>query len=246
YDPRDFAMVAMGGAGPLHAVEIARELAIPSVVVPNLPSHFSALGMLMADMRHDYVRTYYRRLDQTDFAELAALYDELVANGRGVLDRSGVAAADMRFQWTMDLRYLGQEFSLQVPVDEAEVRRGDHAAILHRFNETHDRHFGHAATDEPLELVNIRLAAEGMRPKIEFPKLSEGTAEARIGSRPVYLDDPRKPVDCAVFRRERLGPGARLAGPCVVEEYGSTTVLFADDRLTVTETGEMLIEVAQP
>jgi N-methylhydantoinase A len=246
YDPRDFALVAMGGAGPLHAVEIARELAIPTVVVPNLPSHFSALGMLMADMRHDYVRTYYRRLDQTNFAELAGLYDELVEGGRAVLVRSGVAPADMRFQWTMDLRYLGQEFSLQVPVEEDEIRRGDHAAILRRFNETHDRHFGHAATDEPLELVNIRLAARGLRPKIAFPTIDGGSAaEARIGSRAVYLDDPRRPVECAVFRRERLGPGARLAGPCVVEEYGSTTVLFDGDRLQVTETGEMIIEVAE-
>ncbi|HVB89801.1 MAG TPA: hydantoinase/oxoprolinase family protein [Beijerinckiaceae bacterium] len=245
YDPRDFAMVAMGGAGPLHAVEIARELHIPTVIIPNLPAHFSALGMLMTDVRHDYVRTYYRALLACDYAELIALYGELVENGRDVLARSGIEEAARSFQWFMDLRYVGQEFSLQVPVEESEVRRGDSESIRNRFNEIHDRRFGHAAHEENLELVNLRLTARGARPKINFPKIRAGLADSKTGSRQIILNDPRRPVECAVYRRDLLAPGVRMNGPCVIEEYGSTTVLFAGDSFVVTDTGEILVEVKQ-
>jgi N-methylhydantoinase A len=245
YDPRDFTMVAMGGAGPLHAVEIARELHIPSVVIPNLPAHFSALGMLMTDVRHDYVRTYYRALLECDFTEVTRLYGELVENGRGVLARSGIEEAARSFQWFMDLRYVGQEFWLQVPVYESEIRDGDSAAIKRRFNEIHDRRFGHAAHEEKLELVNLRLTARGARPKINFPKTRAERADAKTGSRPIYLNDPNRPVDCAIYRRELLASGVRMKGPCVIEEYGSTTVLFEEDSFVVAETGEIVIEVGQ-
>ncbi len=169
YDPRDFALVAIGGAGPLHAVEIARDLQIPTVIVPNLPAHFSALGMLMADVRQDYVRTYYRRLRDADYAELASIYAELAVAGNATLDRAGVEASERSFQYSMDLRYVGQEFWLQVPVTQAQIRDADTEAIHGRFTEIHDHRFGHAAPDEPLELVNVRLTAIGARPKIRFP-----------------------------------------------------------------------------
>ena len=244
YDPRDFAMVAMGGAGPLHAVDIARELHIPKVIIPNLPAHFSALGMLMTDVRHDYVRTYYRPLSACDYSELAGLYGELAGAGAEVLTRSGIDEPARSYQWFMDLRYVGQEFSLQIPVEESEIRAGAREAIQTRFNELHDRRFGHAAHEEPLELVNLRLTARGARPKILFPKLESVLTDARIGSRPVYLDDPKRPIECAVYRRDQLAPGVRSSGPCVIEEYGSTTVLFENDSFTVAETGEILVEVA--
>ncbi|HWN37501.1 MAG TPA: hydantoinase/oxoprolinase family protein, partial [Gammaproteobacteria bacterium] len=132
YDPRDFALVAMGGAGPLHALEIARDLQIPTVVVPNLPAHFSALGMLMADVRQDYVRTYYRRLVEADYAELKKIYAELLASGNATLEDAGVAPAARSYQYWMDLRYVGQEFWLQIPVTEAEIAAGDGEAIQNR------------------------------------------------------------------------------------------------------------------
>ena len=116
--------------------------------------------------------------------------------------------------------------------------------LLKRFNELHDRRFGHAAEEEPLELVNLRLTARGARPKINFPPVDVALADARIGTRSIYLDDPLKPMDCAVYQRERLAAGVRIEGPCVIEEYASTTVVFAGDVLTVADTGEMIIEVA--
>jgi N-methylhydantoinase A len=244
YDPRDFALVAMGGAGPLHALEIARDLHIPRVIVPNLPAHFSALGMLMTDVRHDYVRTYYRNLLDSNFGELERIYAELIAAGGATLADEGVAEEGRSYQRSMDLRYVGQEFWLQIPVSSEEVRGGDVAAIRRRFDEVHDRRFGHAAQDEPLELVNVRLTARGARPKINFPSIAGDSASARVATRSIYLDDPARQVECAVYRRERLAPGVRVEGPCVVEEYASTTVLFDGDRAETSDTGELIIEVA--
>ena len=243
YDPRDFALVAIGGAGPLHAVEIARELQIPTVIVPNLPAHFSALGMLLADVRQDYVRTYYKRLVEADYAALAAIFAELLRDGHSTLDRAGVAAAARGFQYWLDLRYVGQEFWLQIPVTEEDIRNGDSVAIQRRFSEIHDQRFGHAALGEPLELVNLRLTAIGARPKIEFPKLPRSTVEARVGVRQIHLDDAARATACTVYRREKLTPAAEIEGPAVIEEYASTTVLFPGDKLRVADTGELIVTV---
>jgi len=108
----------------------------------------------------------------------------------------------------------------------------------------HERRFGHAATAEPLELVNVRLTVIGKRKKIEFPEATGSGAAAQIGTRPIYLEDPQAPQECAVYRRELLSPGVQIPGPCVIEEYGSTTVLFAGDSLSVAPTGELIIQVA--
>jgi N-methylhydantoinase A len=243
YDPRDFALVAIGGAGPLHAVEIARDLKIPTVIVPNLPAHFSALGMLLADVRQDYVRTYYRPLLAADYAELAAIYEQLSRDGAATLEDAGVPPAARSFQHWMDLRYVGQEFWLQVPVTADEVQRADGAGIQRRFTEIHDHRFGHAAPDEPLELVNVRLTATGARPSIEFPRMARGAANAQIGTRPVYLEDAAHATTCAVYARERLTADTVLEGPAVIEEYASTTVLFPGDRLRVADTGELIVTV---
>jgi N-methylhydantoinase A len=243
YDPRDFALVALGGAGPLHALEIARDLKIPTVVVPNLPAHFSALGMLMADVRQDYVRTYYRRLLEANYAELTKIYSELLAAGNATLEDAGVTAGARSFQYWMDLRYVGQEFWLQIPVEESEVAAGDGVAIQNRFTKIHDDRFGHAAPDEPLELVNLRLTAIGARPGITFPKLAARGGGAQIATRAVYLDSAVQATTCAVFRRDRLTPDLTIEGPAVIEEYASTTVLFPGDRLTVAATGELIVTV---
>jgi N-methylhydantoinase A len=243
YDPRDFALVAMGGAGPLHAVEIARDLQIPTVVVPNLPAHFSALGMLLADVRHDYVRTYYRPLIEADYDEVMGIFTELLDSGSTTLRDAGVPESACSYQYWMDLRYVGQEFWLQIPVSNAEISSADTAAIRSRFTEIHDHRFGHAAADEPLELVNLRLTATGARPNIQFPALSGGTSDSRIGTREIYLEDAQAPVQSAVHDRGRLTAGQVILGPAVVEEYASTTVLFDGDKLTVAETGELMIEV---
>ncbi len=246
YDPRDFALVGMGGAGPLHAVEIARDLGIPSVIVPNLPAHFSALGMLMADVRHDYVRTHYCPLPEADYAQIGSIYAELLATGRDTLAEAGIDETARDYRRSMDLRYVGQEFWLQVPVTEEDIRMADGDSIHRRFTQLHEHRFGHAAQDEPIELVNLRLTAIGARPGIELPKTEGASRHGAANTRLVFLEDPLNPADCPVYQRPALAPGARIEGPCVVEEYASTTVLFGGDVASIAATGEIVIEVGEP
>jgi N-methylhydantoinase A len=239
YDPRDFALVASGGAGPLHVVAIARELHIPKVVVPLYPSHFSALGMLLADERHDFIRTFYSDLASVDFATLAKIHHEMVAEATAGLRH----AAGAERQIHLDLRYVGQEFTLQVPASLEQLQAGDRAGIRAAFDALYEHRYAHHSPDEPVEMVNIRLAMIGKRPKLTFPRLAAGGSPEPARRREVYFSDPRKPLPCPVFEREALGAGNEIAGPALIQEHGTTTVLFERDACTVAPSGELIITV---
>jgi N-methylhydantoinase A len=238
YDPRDFALVASGGAGPLHVCAIARELHIPKVIVPLFPSHFSALGMLLADERHDFIRTFYCDLASLDFAALTIVHDEMADEAKKSLRH----AANAEFQIELDLRYVGQEFTLSVPVTRDALKRGDRQKIRAAFDALYQHRYAHHSPDEPVEMVNIRLAGIGKRTKLTFPKLASKTT-AKPKRRDVYLDDPNKPASCPIYQRSTLGAGARIVGPALIEEHGTTTVLFKGDTLSVARSGELLINV---
>src|SRR5262249_14266539 len=139
YDPRDFVMVASGGAGPLHVLAIARELHIPTVVVPMFPSHFSALGMLLADERHDFIRTFSCRLGSLEFEALCAVHDEMAANAQASLRHSKEAERQLH----LDLRYVGQEFTVSVPVTLAQLRKGDRVGIRAAFDRLYEHRYAH-------------------------------------------------------------------------------------------------------
>ena len=244
YDPREFVMVASGGAGPVHAMEIARELRIPRVIVPTFPAHFSALGMLMTDVKHDYVRTYYKPLIEADFKVIGDIYEEMALIGKKTLEKEQVESQAIRIQPFFDLRYIGQEFFLTVPVSLDEIVSGDLAAIRSEFDALHDRHYGHKATEEPIEIVNVRVTAYGVRQKISFPeKKAVGEGVAIKGYRDIYLNDPKKPVKCAIYSREALPAGHEVEGPAVIEEYASNTYLSYGDRATICQYGEISITV---
>src|SRR5262245_3174046 len=244
-DPRDFVMLAFGGAGPLHASEVARALHIPAIVVPAFPGQFSAAGMLMADLRHDYVRTHYTPLAEADFGALRLIADELSGQARARFDnaRSQFAAIDLGH--TIEVRYTGQDSSLAIPIDAALLAGGDRAAIQTAFNDLHRRMYGYHDAEQPLEIVSVRLAAIGKRTP-SVPAFAEGyggSAAARFASgggkasadavRRVWFE---KPVDCPIYQRDALARGAAIAGPAIVQEYASTTLLFPNDRLEVAPT----------
>ncbi len=243
YDPRDFAMVGFGGAGPLHATQIARELHVPTLIIPRVPGHFSALGMLMSDLRHDYVRTYYKSLAETDFDELRKIFTFMIDEARELLLNEGTAPEAIAFQRFFDIRYVGQEFPIQTPIPESTIASGDMAAIRSAFDEIHDRRFGHHAPTEAVELVNVRLTATGKRERSRFPELPAATTDALIAHRKVIFDDSLAGIDCAIYDRERLGPGTHVSGPAVIQEYASTTVLFPGDEIHVAPSGEMIITI---
>ncbi len=243
-DPRDCALVAFGGAGPLHAADVARELSIPLVVVPLLPGHYSALGMLLSELRHDLVRTWFARLADVDPAALESVFGELGDEGDRLLAEEGVAAASRRAQRFVDLRYVGQEFTLRVPVG-SDGAGCDLDAVRRRFDELHDERYGHCAPHEPVELVNVRLVALGRR-DVSAPRVQPNAAPPSTeGSRVVGFRAGRRAVRriCAIHRREALPIGAAIAGPAVIEEEASTVILDEGDSLTVGESGELLVKV---
>ena len=242
YDPRDFVLAASGGAGPVHALAVARELFIPTVVIPQFPSHFSALGMLMTDERHDFIRTYYSELAEADFSALKAIYDDMIEEARRLLT-PGIEAA---YQVLLDLRYVGQEFTLPVPVTLPQILSADRQGIRSAFDALHEQRYAHHAQDERVEIINMRLVALGRRAKLALPRLAKARAVTPSECRSVYFDREDAPVDCPVYKREQLPAGAEFSGPALVSEYGSTTVLFPADRLVVAPTGELIISVGRP
>lgn len=246
YDPRDFAMVAFGGAGPLHAVEVARALHIPTIIIPNFPGQFSAAGMLVADLRYDYVRTYYALLDRSDFAALHQIALELAATAQPRLDDLHAEGTEMRY-W-LDVRYSGQDSSIAVPVHIDTFARADRSGVRAAFNEMHQRAFGYHDPDHAVEIVSVRLAATARRsgtvPTAE-PRVSQRNPQAvpstTSGSpRMVWFEQA---IECGVYRRDELIGGTQIAGPAVVQEYASTTLVFPGDRLEVVPTGELLIHL---
>lgn len=239
YDPRDFALFASGGAGPLHVLAIARELYIPKVIIPLFPSHFSALGMLLADERHDFVRTFYSDLDDMSFQRLMEVKTEMASEATGSLRM----AANSDVHVHLDIRYIGQEFTLAVPVDDETLKRGDRNTIRRSFDALYEHRYQHSSPEEPVEVVNVRVAAIGKKAPLVFPRVCSGIEAKPLHFRRVYLDHARTPALCPVYEREDLLAGMTLKGPAIIQEHGTTTVLFNDDLCTVADTGELIISV---
>jgi N-methylhydantoinase A len=235
HDPRDFTLVAFGGAGPMHAVALAEEIGIPRVLVPRHPGNFSALGLLASDVKHDDVRTRVGLLAER-FDDLAAVFAEMEAAAGRQLTIDGFGAAEQRLQRSLDLRYRGQAFELSVPFEAA--RAGVEAA----FHRRHAVTYGHANPDAPVELVNARLTAWGVVPRPAAERHAGGAptpADALVERRPAWFAGTAH--DCPVWERERLPGGAVLAGPAIVEEFGATTVIPPGWRATLDAHGNLLV-----
>jgi len=239
YDPRDFVLLASGGAGPLHAVAIARELHIPRVIVPRYPGHFSAVGMLLTDQRHDLVQTIYARLDRIDPLRVQTIYREMAIRLAEMIGGDSI-----RVEGFLDMRYAGQDFTLPVPFQEHEIADGGLKSIRRRFDEVHQRRYGHHAADEQAEVVNLRMTGFGRREKPRLVDAAKRTGGAEPSDRaPVRFESGAEPIDAPIYTRDDLAPGDRLTGPALIEEYASTTVVFAGDVVTVTDNLELVVDV---
>jgi N-methylhydantoinase A len=242
HDPRDFVLVASGGNGGLHAPLIARELSIPKVIMPVLPAHCSATGMLMTDLRHDYVRTNHTPLQDADFAKVRAICAEFEREGDRLLEREAVPPDRRDMRRSLDMRFVGQEYYLNVPVSADELERADRAATRSKFEKVHARQYGQVGGHSPVEIVNVRVSAHGLRPKLPLRPDLNGSA-GTVVTREVILTDASRPVRCAIVPRASLAVGEAVNGPAIIEEDASTVLLLEGDRATLAPTGEIIIDI---
>jgi len=243
YDPRDFAMVAFGGAGPLHATTLAEALDVPQVVVPRTAGVLSALGLLISDILYDYSVSRVRPWTDVTPETLAESFAGFRERGRARLDEEELDPERMSFEPTVDLRYKGQSFELSVPVPAGTLDEEALSSVVDSFHDRHRRRYGHAYTEEPVELVTIRLRARGV---VESPDLrpaeTGGTVtDARRERRPVMFDGQF--VESAVYVRELLPTGATFDGPAVVEGEESTVVVRPGQSARIDEYGSIVVEV---
>ena len=246
YDPRDFALVAFGGAGPAHANRLAALTDIPVAIIPQSPGTASALGLLVTDLKHDYATTLIQRLDQVAPHALEQTFRELEAQGRETLGREGMAEAAMEFRRQADLRYVGQSHELTLPLTTEALGPAQLEQLLEQFHRTHDRAYGFSAPGEDVELVSVRLSAIGQIAKPALAPLAKATGEATAkGQRPVYFAESEGYVDCPVYDRYGLGAGAIVRGPAIVEEIDSTTVIHPQYQVRIDDFGQMVLTVAE-
>jgi N-methylhydantoinase A len=239
-DVRDFTLVTFGGSGSLLACRLVDVLGLDGVLVPPDPGNLSAYGLLTVDVRNDYVRTAVARHSRLDHDRLAAILAELTAEADAALAREGFAPADRRFERTADVRYFGQAFEVRVPIpDGAQDGAVDRAltdAVAAAFHDEHRTLYGYDLRDDPrqeVEWVNLRVTGVGPIRTPDLPPAApgQGADAARTGTRRAHFGDGW--VDAVLYDRSRLGAGDVVAGPAVVEEYGSTVPVHPGFRAEV-------------
>lgn len=241
-DPREFALLSFGGAGGLLAALLAREMGIATTLVPAVPAAFSAYGMLMSDLQHEFATTVLRPLTAASLHELTASFEELTVRGGEILDRQGVPAHARRFVRSLDVRYQGQEHTLPIEVaPDTTVEQ-----VIEQFHQLHRTRHGHAM-DEPVQVLTQRVRALGVLSKPALTRLppTDQPEAGPAGKRPAYDVATGEESDFVVYRRDELIAGQVITGPGVVEEGTSTTLFFGDQTLTVDAYGHLLITMME-
>ena len=247
-DAGDFTLVAYGGAGPLHASAVAGELGIRKVIIPRVPGVFSAFGMLFSDLRYDFVRTWFTRLDDAPFDRIEKVYAELEAEGRRSIANTSVNPGEITVARAADMRYVGQEHAVTVDLPISVFEKQDREAIKQHFDEMHELRYGTCAPLEQAEIVSLRTTVTGIMAKPTLEKIANGDASppdaASTGARSAYFREIGAFAETPTYARDALLAGNRISGPAMIEEHASTTILLPGDEMEVDSFGNLLIEVA--
>jgi len=232
FDPRDFPMVAAGGAGPLHACMICQELEIPMFIVPRESSIFCAAGMLMSDLQHDFVRSFVSVFDRIDWSQLYALITQMIKEGDKLLVEESIPREKRRFSLNLDCRYVKQYHEVSFPVAIETVRAADASVIAEAFHLEHDRMYGYSLRDEdaPIELINVRLRAVGLTEKPSYAKEAYAGKEAATAlkcERPIYIPEDRTFRSVPVYDGHKTRHGNCIAGPSLIEQVNTTLLVSA-------------------
>lgn len=246
-DAGSFTMVVYGGAGPLHASAIAREIGIRKVLIPYAPGYFSAYGMLFSDLRYDYVRSVFRHLSGLSFDDIEAIYKGMEDEGRAAIDASEIRPDDVVFERAADMRYIGQEHAVSVDLPREFFDRQDRAAIKSHFDEVHAVRYGTCAPKEPADIVSLRVTVLGRMKKPPRNAVEAGSeqtdANALRAHKLVYFRSAGQYVSTPVYKRDLLKNGNVFHGPALVEEHASTTVVQPGDTVKVDIYGNLQISI---
>ncbi len=246
FDPREFTLIAFGGAGPLHACELAKELGMRRVVIPLYPGALSAFGLVTSDIRHDYVQTIAKPAASVEPDDLARAYAAMEENARAQLCEEKIPEREIEIEWTADLRYAGQAYELNVPFPRnGKLTRKNIDATVARFHALHQRVYAYSSTDEPVDFINVRLIGSGQVPDVKLPRRRRGVASPRgalKGNRPVYYEG-RGFIKVPVYERDLLQPGNIVKGPCIIEEIISSTVVIPGAVANVDGWGNIIISL---
>jgi N-methylhydantoinase A len=242
HDPRDFALVAYGGAGPMHANAVAEIMGSFPVIVPPAPGLLCALGDIVADFRDEFARTYIRVLDEADPADVSAILDELGGRAQQWLEDEGIDRSARSVTYTADMRYHGQGYEIPVSLTPEEVRNEGLGQLEERFNALHEQLYGFRMHATRSEIANLRAVGFGAAPKPELPQGElggDGADGAVADTHEIVFRGDRVPTQ--IYDRSKLQPGARFNGPAIVTEFDSTTVVLPGYEATVDRWFNILI-----
>jgi N-methylhydantoinase A len=243
HDPKDFTMIAFGGGGSMHAAALAEELGVKKIIVPIASPVFSAWGMLMTDLRHDYIQTHIKQLDGIDLADINLAWDKVTNQAYNQFIEEGMKENQIVFSRFVDMRYLGQEHTVKVPVTNMEWTEENIAEIIGRFHDLHEQNYTFKLPGTPTEIVNLHLTGFGKVKKPILPKLKiEGKTinSALKEKRPVYFKESGW-VSTAVYNRDDMEPGMRIEGPAIIEEQSASTVIYSNQSLEMDSYGNLII-----
>lgn len=246
YNPQDFTLLAFGGGGSMHAPALALELGVKKVVVPIASPVFSAWGMLMTDLRQDYIQTYIKRMNELSLDEITAQWDEIENHALRHYEDEGMTEDKVEFHRFADMRYLGQEHTVKVPVPVGKWIEEDKRDIIERFHTLHEKNYTFKLEDSPTEIVNLHVTAFGKVPKPVIAKIERiGTVlEARKEFRAVYFEN-KGWINTPVYDREKLPSNKVIKGPAVVEEKAAVTVIYEGQQLHLDNYGNIIIEMEE-
>jgi N-methylhydantoinase A len=245
HDPREYTLVAFGGAGPLHAARLARELEIPRVLVPRHPGILCALGLLLGDLKTNFAQTRLTLLTPDAVPVMTETFAALEARAAAWFQREGIAGGARTLRRAVDMRYAGQNYELPVPWPDVPTPDALVKELTAGFERAHMQLYGYIAAEEPIQIVTFRLEAVGAVRRAEIrahPRASADVATAVVGSRDVWLPEADSFVRCPVYDRERLGTGHQFSGPAIVEQMDATTLILPEQRVRVDEFTTLVIE----
>ena len=240
-DPREFALLAFGGSGPIHAVGIARSLSLSHVVIPPSPGLFSAIGLLEAQPEHHFVQTFVRRIDEVDLTAINDAYARIQNRGVETLRGEGYVSSDIAWQRLADLRYVGQAYELTVPTASHDLQTEDLVDLDRTFQHEHERTYGYRPADEPVELVNLRITARGKSDQRRPDNPSGPNRTAKAGSREAYFGSEYGTVETPTITRFDIGSDV-MRGPFIIEEYDATVVVPPECIARLDEWNNVIID----